>query len=128
MTEQGPVVLATVGDKEITAGYYEGRLAKLEKSELPRDEDGRPLDTAAWPGKQEFLKTLINKEVMGQKAEPAGLRPGSPGRRRPQSLLAYEAGVAMWAEVVERAGQHDQRRGTGRLLRQAWDRRASAAT
>ena len=52
--EKADVTLATVGSKDITSGYYEDRLVKLEEKELPRAEDGSPLDMSLPEGKGKF--------------------------------------------------------------------------
>lgn len=99
--EPKDVVLATVGNSDITSSYYEDRLVRLEKNELPRGDDGRPLDMSQLEGKEKFLNTLINKEVMVQTARNMGLEndPGIVTARN--SLLAYEASLIMWDRAVQ---------------------------
>ena len=58
----GDAVLATVGDHEILASYYEDRLSKLDASELPQDENGLPLDTSTLEGKKAFLEVMRPSE------------------------------------------------------------------
>ncbi len=99
------VILATIGEKEITGSYYEDRLALLKQEELPRDTTGLPLDMSSLVGKEKFLETLINKEVMAVTAVNLGYGndPQVVGAR--SSLMSYEAGLAMWAaEVGDPAG------------------------
>jgi hypothetical protein len=99
--EKSKIVLATVGPAEIKADYYENRLSKLTKDELPRAADGSPLNMAAREGKMAFLKTLINKETMVQTAEKMGYL-NDPGiSKARESLLAYEAGLEMWNRVIQ---------------------------
>ena len=101
--DKNDVLLATVGDKEIKGSYYEERLALLKQEELPR-ENGQLLDMASLEGKEKFLETLINKEVMAKTAMALGYGndPQIVGARN--SLIAFEAGTAMWAnEIVEPA-------------------------
>ncbi|MFT5316591.1 MAG: peptidyl-prolyl cis-trans isomerase C, partial [Candidatus Krumholzibacteriia bacterium] len=96
------VLLAKVGTTEVMGSYYEGRLVLIEENELPRDEDGRVMDTSEQAGKMKFLENLINKEVMVQTAASMGYGsdPQIDGAR--QSLLAYEAGLALWSgEIAE---------------------------
>ncbi len=95
------IVLATVGDKEILGSYYEDRLTLLKADELPRDSKGLVMDMAAIEAKEKFLETLINKEVMAKTAVALGYNndPQIVGARN--SLLAYEAGLAMWATEVQ---------------------------
>ncbi len=59
----GPIV-ARVGDREVTLSYYEDRLEKMERKFLP--------DTLDLAGKREFLKFIVNKELMALKAEALG--------------------------------------------------------
>ena len=94
------VVLARVGDTDITAEMYKTGLAKMEERDLPRDDDGQPIDTATEAGKKAFLKVLINKELMRQEATKLGyaMDPQAVGARA--SLIAYHAGLALWDDVV----------------------------
>ncbi|MFO7609532.1 MAG: peptidyl-prolyl cis-trans isomerase [Candidatus Krumholzibacteriia bacterium] len=94
------VLLATVGDTEIRSGYYEDRLGRLEESELPKGPDGQPLDMASTEGKTEFLTTLINKELMVRKAAQLGYANDPRIVDARKSLLSYEAGLALWADVI----------------------------
>jgi hypothetical protein len=93
-------VLATVGDKEILASYYEDRLAKLQEDELPRGEDGTPLDMSLPEGKSQFLETLINKEVMVQTAINMGYQNDPTIANAKETLTSYEASLVMWDRVI----------------------------
>jgi peptidyl-prolyl cis-trans isomerase C len=98
------ILLAKVGDKEILGSYYEDRLSLLKQEELPRDDQGQIADMSQQAGKEKFLETLINKEVMAQTAMALGYQhdPQIEGAR--VAMLSYEAGLAMWAnEVAEPA-------------------------
>ncbi len=92
-------VIATVGSENITSDYYEDRLAQLAGNELPV-EDGQYMDTSTEAGKRAFLKILINKELLTQKAVQLGYdkEPGIQTARK--SITEYEGGLAMWADVV----------------------------
>ncbi|MBU8870232.1 MAG: peptidyl-prolyl cis-trans isomerase [Gemmatimonadales bacterium] len=94
------LILAIVGEKEITGNYYESKLSKLEKKELPRGEDGLLLDMAQMPGKTEFLQTIINKEVMAQKAVQLGYGDDPQVVQLRKSMTSYEAGLALWDNVI----------------------------
>lgn len=94
------VVLATVGDTDITAAMYEKGLAKMEVKDLPTMPDGRPADTATLEGKQEFLKVLINKELLRQKALQLGYDQDATVAGARASLSAYHAGMQLWDDVV----------------------------
>ena len=93
-SDKDDVVLAMVGDHEITGGYYESKLIKLEEKELPRGDDGMILDMAQMEGKKEFLTSLINKELMAQKAIQLGYGndPQVVGLR--ETMTMYEAKIA----------------------------------
>lgn len=93
-------VLATVGHAEIKAGYYEDRLSKLLEKELPRAEDGSPLDMSLLEGKKKFLETIINKEVMVQTAEKMGLQNDPNIVSARETLIEYEASMEMWNRVI----------------------------
>lgn len=54
-------VVATVGGRPVTLGYYEQRLTKMERRFLP--------DTLDIAGKRKFLDFIINKELMAIRAE-----------------------------------------------------------
>lgn len=94
------VVLATVGDADITAAYYESKLTKLERKELPKGEDGMPLDMAQLEGKKKFLETLINKELMARKAADLGYGSDPQVEMLNSSMGSYEANLQMWNDVV----------------------------
>jgi len=95
------IVLAMVGDVEITSGYYENRLGKLEETELPRAEDGTPLDTATNEGKLEFLNTLISKEVMVLTAEELGFDQDPQIVMTRKTLVSYEAELTLWDVAIK---------------------------
>ena len=92
-------VLAQVGDMEITAEMYEKGLSKLELKELPK-ADGLPVDTSTIAGKKEILQLLITKELMRQKAIQLGYEQDPQAVSARASLTAYEAGLALWSDVV----------------------------
>lgn len=93
-------VLAKVGDAQITAAEYRRRLAKQEQKDLPRAEDGTPLDMASLEGKREFLETLINKELLRAKAVQMGYMNDPQVVAGRKSLIEYEGGLALWEDVV----------------------------
>jgi len=94
------VVLARVGDTDITAKAYEDALRKLEEKDLPKDENGQAMDMATIEGKKEFLKVLITKELLRQKAMQLGYDQEPKTVAARNSVLAYEAGMALWEDVV----------------------------
>jgi hypothetical protein len=66
------LVLAEIGDRQVTAEYFKERLARLKQENFPRDEDGQPLDMSSQEGKRAFLDVIIDKELMVAKALQAG--------------------------------------------------------
>ncbi len=98
--QAGDTVLAEVGNAQVTAFEYERRLAKQELKDLPRGEDGATLDMAGLEGKRAFLETLINKELMLQKAIQLGY-PNEPQISGARSSLAdYHSGMALWEKAI----------------------------
>lgn len=93
-------VLATVGDVDITAAYYESKLGKLELNELPKGDDGMPMDMAQLEGKRKFLETLIQKELMALKGRDLGYESDPQIEGLKTTMLKYEAEEMMWNEVV----------------------------
>lgn len=87
----GDAVLAKVGDKEITASYYEQKLGALGPTDLPRDAKGELLDTALLPGKLKFLDTIINKDVMVATAKKAGMDGDPRIETARKTLISYES-------------------------------------
>jgi len=98
--DDGGVLLATVGATDIRSSYYEDRLGRLEENELPKGDDGQPMDMSTMEGKKAFLTTLINKELMVQKANQLGYADDPRIVQARNSLTSYEAGLAMWRSVV----------------------------
>ncbi len=98
--QEKDAVLATVGETEILASYYEDRLVKLQENELPRSDDGTPLDMSLPAGKSKFLDILINKELMVQTATSMGLQNDPAIVNAQKSLTSYEAGNVMWDRVI----------------------------
>ena len=93
-------VLAKVDGKPITAGYYEKKLGRMQASDMPRDENGRIIDTAALPGKQKFLETIINKEVMVNVARRTGYESNTEIEYARKTLLQFEGVTAMRERYV----------------------------
>ncbi len=98
--QEEDVILATVGKIDIKASYYEDRLSRLKENELPRAEDGSPLDMSLLEGKQKFLETLINKEVMVLTAEKMGMQNDPTIVVAKETLTKYHANLMMWDNVI----------------------------
>ncbi len=92
-------VIATVGDREITASYYEDRLGNLKQNELPT-KDGEILDTALMEGKQRFLEIIIDKELMALKAEQLGFGKTDRIESLNTAVTEFKAGEIMHQELV----------------------------
>lgn len=99
-------VLAKVGEREITASYYEKKLARLHPADLPRDDAGKTLDTAEMPGKRKFLDTIINKDVMVTVATQLGFLEDTQIDYARKTLISNEAvGAARQRYVDEPAAK-----------------------
>ncbi|MCP4800981.1 MAG: hypothetical protein GY893_13650 [bacterium] len=92
-------VLAKVGDREITASYYEDRLSNLKQNELPT-KDGEVLDTALLEGKLRFLEIIIDKELMALKAEQLGFGKIDRIESLNTAVTEFKAGEIMHQELV----------------------------
>ena len=104
-TEKEGVVIATVGDHEITDVYYRERLAKLKPGELPRNEDGTFKDMATLDGKLAFLDVIISKELLYLKALDLGYDKREKPRMAYDYALAGAAGRLFDQDaVIEPAG------------------------
>lgn len=96
----GDAVVAKIGDRTITAEYYQQMLGKMKPETLPRDKDGNPIDTATLEGKQAFLDVLVNKEVMVAKALQMGYDKDTQVEQGLQHLLDYHAMIFFWEDVI----------------------------
>jgi len=92
-------VLAKVGNREITASYYEDRLGNLKQNELPTKE-GVVLDTALLEGKQRFLEIIIDKELMALKAEQLGFGKIDRIESLNTAVTEFKAGEIMHQELI----------------------------
>ena len=97
----GDSVIATVGDREVTATYYELKLGKVAESDLPLGEDGVPMDTATIAGKKAFLGVIINKELMAAKAEQLGFGSSEGVKGLGNAVSEVEGGQLMHADLIE---------------------------
>ncbi|MFH1845581.1 MAG: peptidyl-prolyl cis-trans isomerase [bacterium] len=95
------LVLATVGETQITKGYYEERLGKLELSKLPKDENGDPMDTSSLEGKLAFLDIIINKEVMALQAARMGYSEEEDVNQAQRAMTEYHAGMAQYKDLFD---------------------------
>jgi len=98
----GETVLAKVGDKEITADYYEKKLVRLTPADLPRDDEGIVLDMTELPGKRKVLDTIINKDVMVTVATRMGFAADPQIEYARKTLTSYEAVAAARERFVDK--------------------------
>ncbi len=117
-------VIATVADREVTAGYFEEKLAKLKVEELPRDEAGTTLDMATLEGKKAFLEVIINKELMAAKAQQLGFESDPDVVQLSDAMGTVHASEVMHRELVEK----DARVVTDEEIRQYYDRASRTRT
>ncbi|MBU1674436.1 peptidyl-prolyl cis-trans isomerase [bacterium] len=96
----GGDILATVGDREVTAEYYQDRLARLTQAELPVDEDGITMDTTSLASKLAFLNVIINKELMVLKAKELGYDTQEDMINAEQALIGIKAGEYMREDLI----------------------------
>jgi len=94
-------VVARVGDREITASYYEEKLSKLKQSELPRDENGLPVDTSTLAGKKAFLDVIIHKELLYLKAIELGYEKEEQITGAQKAMLEFQAGTALHNDLFD---------------------------
>lgn len=95
-------VLAKVDGKPITAGYYEKKLGRMPATDMPRDDDGKIVDTNTLPGKLKFLDTIINKEVMVNIAKRTGYESNAEIEYAKKTLLQYEGVAALRERYVNK--------------------------
>jgi len=93
-------VLAKVGDREITAGYYKSKLKKMQRNQLPRDEEGQVIDTSTLPGKEAFLDVLINKDLMVLKGLELGYDRDANIAAAKRQLTEYHAMTVFWVDEM----------------------------
>ena len=94
------LVLAMVGDHEVTGAYYQDRLSRMEENQIPRDEDGAFHDMSTLAGKQAFLKVIINKELMVLKAKQLGYEKDTQVEMALGHLTEYNAMIYFWKDEI----------------------------
>ncbi len=94
-------VIATVGDRDVTAGYYKEKLAKLQLDQLPRDDAGQPVDTSTLAGKKAFLDVLVNKELMVLKGYQLGYMNDPQVASNFATLKDYQAQNVYWEDQLK---------------------------
>ncbi len=97
----GEKVVATVGDHRITLDDYENYLKRLEKENLPRDEQGQTIDTATLEGKKRFLDVVIDKEVMALKAKELGFDADQQVSSFRNAFTDYRASEVMHQDLID---------------------------
>jgi parvulin-like peptidyl-prolyl isomerase len=94
------VILATVGDRVVTADYYQQRLARLQENQLPIDANGQPHDMTTVAGKRAFLEVIIDKELMVAKALQLGYQEDTSVKAALERLDDYHAMVFFWQDAI----------------------------
>jgi hypothetical protein len=95
-------VIATVGPKRVTQAEYELSLAKMTETDLPRDAQGRILDTATPEGRLAFLNVIIDKDLMALKAEDIGLGADQQIAQSTKGLREIVAAKMLSADLFEK--------------------------
>ncbi len=91
--DKSKVVVARVGDHEVTLDYFERKMNKFPKG-------GAPVDFLTREGREEFLETIVNKEVMAIKAEELGMGADGKADEAAEKLAELQAVQTMYDEVV----------------------------
>jgi peptidyl-prolyl cis-trans isomerase C len=94
------VVLARVGDREVTADYYTKRLARLQDNQIPFDDNGQRHDMATLAGKRAFLDIIIDKELMVSKALQLGYDKDTGVQMGLGHLNEYHAMIYFWQDEI----------------------------
>lgn len=97
----GDSVILTVGDRDVTAAYYELKLGKLAREELPVDENGETVDTSTMAGKKAFLDVITNKELMAAKAVDLGYGSSESVMGINNAVREVEGGKLMHLDLIE---------------------------
>ena len=87
-------------DREVTAEYFKNRLGRLEKTQLPRHEDGTIYDMATLEGKRRFLDIIIDKELMVLKALQLGFDKDTQAQGARGQLIEYNAMGYFWQDEI----------------------------
>jgi len=95
-------VVATVGGKQITLTDYEDYLSRMKRENLPRDDDGKIVDTATLDGKKRFLDVVIDKELMALKAKELGFDADKQVQQFRNSFTDYRAAEVMHQDLVDK--------------------------
>lgn len=94
-------VVAQVGDRDVTAGYYVSRLKKVTTKDLPQGDDGQPVDTSTPEGRMAFLNVIINKELMVNKALELGYDTQEDVQKAREAVTSYYAADQMKKDLIQ---------------------------
>jgi len=94
-------ILAKVGDREITADYYQDRLVRLTQLDLPMDDHLVTLDTNSLESKLAFLNVIVNKELMVLKAIDLGYEKQEEYINAERILTQMTARDLMHADLID---------------------------
>ncbi len=99
-------ILAKVNDSAITSLDYKSGLAKLLVEELPRDENGVPLDMASDAGKTAYLTALINEKILMGEAIRLGFDQESKTAAVRENFFNIAVNKLLWNEAVEKPSEN----------------------
>lgn len=102
--EDGRVVV-NVGERKVTAGYYQSRLQKMAANDLPRDAAGKAFDTATPAGRRAFLDVIINKELMVLKAKELGYDEQEDVKKLIEAVVYYQSTQVMRTDLIQKPGE-----------------------
>jgi len=94
------VILAEVGDREVTADYYKTRLSRMQEDQLPVNDDGKIIDTGSMEGKLRFMSIIVDKELMVSKALQLGYDQDTQVVMATNSLIEYHAMGRFWQDEI----------------------------
>ncbi len=98
--DDAAIVLAQIGDRQVTAEYFKDRLGRLKQVNLPRGEDGQVLDMAGSEGKRRFLEIIIDKELMVAKALQLGYLQDEMIESARNYLTEYNGMIYFWQDQI----------------------------
>lgn len=94
--EKSDIVVAKVGDREITLDYFERKMNSMDAQYVPSD-----INTQS--GREQLLEIMINKEVMALKAEELGMDADGSADEQANMIAELKAVTKMREDVVAAA-------------------------
>ncbi len=99
-SDSDDLVLAEIGDRTVTAEYYKTRLVRMQDNQLPRNDEGQPLDMSGMEGKRAFLDVIVDKELMVSKALQLGYDDDTQIDQALGHLTEYNAMIIFWQDEI----------------------------